>query len=140
MTASAAAAGIAPAVIYDHFSSKKALHLEFLTRHARAMVEATTRLPAGGSGEEVVRRSTDAFFRYVEQNRYAWRMLFRDPPADEQIAAIHAGTHHRGTAPLAALTPLAPPPRLPPRIPPPRPDQMIARAIKSANDGLPAWC
>src|SRR5260370_5926480 len=82
MTAIAAAAGIAPAVIYDHFSSKKDLHLELLTRHARAMVEATPRLPAGGSGEEVVRRSTGAFFRHVEQNRYASQKLFRDTPDD----------------------------------------------------------
>src|SRR5260221_11573930 len=75
MTAIAAAAGIPPAVIYDHFSSKKDLHLELLTRHARAMVEAATRLPAGGTGEEVVRGGTAACFRDGEQNGYACRML-----------------------------------------------------------------
>src|SRR6516225_297532 len=103
MTAIAAAAGIAPSVIYDHFSSKKALHLELLTQHAAAMVEATTGLPAGGSGKDLVRRGTEAFFAYVEDNRYAWRMLFRDPPTDEQIAAIHADIHRRGTTAIAAL-------------------------------------
>ena len=139
MTAIAAAAGIAPSVIYDHFSSKKDLHLELLTRHARALVEATTRVPAGPSGEELVRRGTDAFFTYVEHNRFAWRMLFRDPPADEQIAAIHAGIHQRGTAAIAALIHTAPALRLPPGIPRERADQMIARAIKSGNDGLAAW-
>jgi AcrR family transcriptional regulator len=139
MTAIAAAAGIAPSVIYDHFPSKKDLHLELLTLHARAMVEATTRVPAGGSGEEVVRRSTDAFFAYVEQNRFAWRMLFRDPPADEQTAAIHADIHQRGTAAIATLIHLAPALRLPPGIPRERADEMIARAVKSANDGLAAW-
>ena len=139
MTAIAAAAGIAPSVIYDHFSSKKDLHLELLTRHARAMVEATSRVPAGRTGEELVRRGTEAFFAYVEQNRFAWRMLFRDPPADEQIAAIHAGIHPRGTAAIAALIHLAPALRLPPGIPRERADQMIARAIKSGNDGLAAW-
>lgn len=139
MTAIAAAAGIAPSVIYDHFSSKKDLHLELLTRHARAMVEATTRVPAGGGGEELVRRSTEAFFTYVEQNRYAWRMLFRDPPADEQIAAVHAGIHQRGTAAIAALIHLAPALQLSQGIPRQRADQMIARAIKSGNDGLAAW-
>jgi len=139
MTAIAAAAGIAPSVIYDHFSSKKDLHLELLTRHARALVEATTRVPAGPSGEELVRRGTEAFFTYVEHNRFAWRMLFRDPPADEQIAAIHAGIHQRGTAEIAALIHTAPALRLPPGIPRERADQMIARAIKSGNDGLAAW-
>jgi hypothetical protein len=66
-------------------------------------------------------------------------MLFRDPPADEQIAAIHAGIHQRGTAAIAALIHLAPALRLPPDIPRERADEMIARAIKSGNDGLAAW-
>ena len=139
MTAIAAAAGIAPSVIYDHFSSKKDLHLELLTRHARAMVEATTRVPAGESGEDLLRRGTEAFFRYVEQNRFAWRMLFRDPPADERIAALHADIHRRGTAAIAALIHTVPALQLPPGIPRERADEMIARAIKSGNDGLAAW-
>jgi len=139
MTAIAAAAGIAPSVIYDHFNSKKALHLELLTQHAAAMVEATTRQPAGGSGKDLVRRGTEAFFAYVEDNRYAWRMLFRDPPADEQIAAIHADIHRRGSAAIAALIHRAPALRLPPVIPRERADEMIARAIKSGNDGLATW-
>jgi AcrR family transcriptional regulator len=139
MTAIAAAAGVAPSVIYDHFTSKKDLHLELLTRHARALVEATTGLPAGGSGEELVRRSTEGFFGYVEQNRFAWRMLFRDPPADEQIAALHVGIHQRGAAAIAALIHTAPVLRLPPGIPREQADEMIARAIKSGNDGLATW-
>jgi AcrR family transcriptional regulator len=139
MTAISAAAGIAPSVIYDHFSSKKDLHLELLTRHALAMVEATTRVPAGESGEELVRRNTETFFTYVEQNRFAWRMLFRDPPADEQIAAVHNDIHRRGTAAIAALIHMAPALQLPPGIPRAQADQMIARAIKSGNDGLAAW-
>src|SRR5258708_17656488 len=102
MTAIAAAAGIAPSVIYDHFSSKKDLHLELLARHARAMVEATTRVPAAGSGEELVRRSTEAFFSYVEQNRYACPMPFRDPPAAQQIPPVPPAIHHRRTPPNAA--------------------------------------
>jgi len=139
MTAIAVAAGIAPSVIYDHFSSKKDLHLELLTRHARAMIEATTRVPAAGSGEALLRRGTEAFFRYVEQNRFAWRMLFRDPPADQQIAAIHAEIHDQGTAAIAALIHGALTLRLPPGIPRERADEMIARATKSGNDGLAAW-
>jgi len=139
MSSIAAAAGIAPSVIYDHFASKSALHIELLTRHARAMVEATTHLPAGETGEDLVRHSTDAFFGYVEQNRYAWRMLFRDPPADVQTAAIHEEIHQRGTAAIAALIHLAPMMRLRSGLPRELADNMLARAIKSANDGLAAW-
>jgi AcrR family transcriptional regulator len=139
MTGIAAAAGIAPSVIYDHFGSKRDLHLELLSQHARAMIEATTTPRAGESGEELVRRSTDAFFSFVEQHLYAWRMLFRDPPADEQIAAIHAGIHQQGTAAIAKLIHQAPALRLPPSIPRGQADEMLARALKSSNDGLAAW-
>jgi len=139
MTGIAAAAGIAPSVIYDHFGSKRDLHLELLSLHARAMIEATTTPYAGESAEELVRRTTDAFFGFVEQHRYAWRMLFRDPPADEQIAAIHARIHREGTAAIAGLVHQAPALRLPPGIPRRRADEMVAQAIKSSNDGLAAW-
>jgi AcrR family transcriptional regulator len=139
MTGIAADAGIAPSVIYDHFGSKRDLHLELLSRHARAMIEATTTPHAGESGEELVRRSTDAFFGFVERHRFAWRMLFRDPPADEQIAAIHARIHRQGTEAIARLIHQAPVLRLGPGIPRRQADEMLARAIKSSNDGLAAW-
>ncbi len=139
MTGIAAAAGIAPSVIYDHFASKRDLHLELLSQHARAMVQATTRLRPGESGGELVRRSTEAFFSFVEQNRYAWRMLFQDPPADDQIAAVHARIHREGTAAIAGLISLAAALRLPPGIPRELADEMLARVIKSGNDGLAAW-
>jgi hypothetical protein len=86
-----------------------------------------------------VRRSTDAFFSFVEHHRYAWRMLFRDPPADEQIAAVHTRIHQQGTAAIARLIHQAPALRLPPGIPCGQADEMLARAIKSGNDGLAAW-
>jgi AcrR family transcriptional regulator len=139
MNSIAAAAGVAPSVIYDHFASKRDLHIELLTLHAREMVEATTRLPAGETAEDLVRRGTDAFFGYVEQNRYAWRMLFRDPPADAETAAIHEGIHQRGAEAIAALIHLAPVTALPAGLPRELADDMLARAIKSANDGLAAW-
>jgi AcrR family transcriptional regulator len=134
----AAAAGIAPSVIYDHFPSKRDLHLELLSKHVRQLIEATT-LDAEGSAEAVVRRSTEAFFSFVEQHPYAWRMLFRDPPADEEIAALHARIHRQGTAAIAGLVHRAPAVNLPAGIPRERGDEMLARAIKSSNDGLAAW-
>ena len=139
MTDIAAASGIAPSVIYDHFSSKRELHLELLSQHARAMVEATTGLRPGESGKDLIWRSTDAFFRFVEENPYAWRMLFRDPPADEQIAAVHAEIHRHGTAAIAGLIGLAPSLRIAAGLPRERADELLAHAIKSANDGLAAW-
>ncbi len=110
MTDIAAAAGIAPSVIYDHFASKRDLHRELLSRHAHALIEATT-----------------------------WRMLFRDPPADDEIAAVHARIHRHGTAAIAGLIHLAPVLHLPAGVARERGDEMLARAMKSTNDGLAAW-
>ena len=138
MTDIAAAAGIAPSVIYDHFPSKRDLHLELLSGHIRQLIEATT-LDAEGSVEAVVRRGTEAFFSFVEQHPYAWRMLFRDPPADAQIAALHAQIHRQGAAAIAGLVHRAPAADLPAGIPRERADEMLAQAIKSSNDGLAAW-
>lgn len=103
------------------------------------MVEATTQVPAGETGEDLVRHSTDAFFGDVEQNRYAWRMLFRVPPAGTQTAAIHEGIQQRGTAAIASLIHLAPMMSLPAALSRELADHMLARATKSANDGLAAW-
>ena len=139
MTGIAAVAGIAPSVIYDHFGSKRDLHIQLLTQHAGALVESTTRLPADGTGAELLRAGTEAFFSFVEQHRYAWRMLFWDPPADEEIAAIHARIHRHATAAIARLIHRMPALGLPQGIPRERADEMLARAIKSSNDGLAAW-
>jgi AcrR family transcriptional regulator len=135
----ARAAGIAPSVVYDHFDSKRALYLELLNQHALAMIEATTRLPAGGPPEDLVTRSTGAFFGFVEANPFAWRMLFRDPPANEHIAAVHARIHAQGAAAIARLISLAPALHPSADMPRERAAEMLASAIKSGNDGLAAW-
>ena len=134
----AAAAGIAPSVIYDHFGSKRDLHLELLAMHVRQAIAAVTSNEEGPA-ETVARRSTEAFFSFVEQHPYAWRMLFRDPPADEEIAAVYARIHRQATATIAGLVHLAPVLHLPAGIPRERADDMLAHAIKSSNDGLAAW-
>src|SRR5689334_7225765 len=108
----AADAGIAASVIFDHFATKRDLHLELLNQQAAALVAATTTPPVGRSGEDLVRHATDAFFRFVEENPYAWRMLFRDPPADEQTAAVHAAIHRRSVAAIVGMIALAPELRL----------------------------
>jgi hypothetical protein len=61
------------------------------------------------------------------------------PPADTQTAAIHEGIHQRGIAAIASRIHLAPTMSLPAALSRELADHMLARATKSANDGLPAW-
>src|SRR5262249_30651573 len=104
----AADAGIAASVIYDHFATKRDLHLELLNQQASAMAAAPTPPPAGPSGEDLARHATAAFFRFVEETPSAGRMLFRDPPADAETAAVHAAIHRRNVAAIVGMIALAP--------------------------------
>ena len=134
----AAASGISPSVIYDHFASKKDLHLALLNQHGSALIKATAE-HAADNGEDLLRLCTETFFSFVEKHPYAWRMLFRDPPADDEIAAVHARVHRHGAAAIAGLIRLVPALDLPPGIPRETADEMLAQAVKSSQDGLAAW-
>ena len=83
----AAVAGVSRPVVYDHFGSKKELHLVLLERERDRILEHVTgELAASATPEERVARALDAFYAYVEANPYAWRMLFRDTANDSETA------------------------------------------------------
>src|SRR5581483_5605938 len=64
----AVAAGITPAVIYDHFASKAQLVIELLERYTaellRAVGTAVQEAPPGAAAQ--LRAGVEAFFAYVE--------------------------------------------------------------------------
>ncbi len=86
----AAASGVTPPVVYDHFASKLDLHRRLLERHY-ADLRGVWR--AQLQGEEppgrAVPRAVDAWFAYVEAHPYAWRMLFRDTTGEPEVRAAH---------------------------------------------------
>jgi AcrR family transcriptional regulator len=135
----AAAAGIAPSVIYDHFPSKQKLHLALLDLHGRAVIAASTRPDRDADPYELMHRSVEAFFAFVEVHPYLWRMLFRDPPADGEIALAHGRIHNHAIKAMAAMIASAPKLSLSAPLPRARANELVALAIKSANDGLAAW-
>jgi AcrR family transcriptional regulator len=84
----AAAANVTKPIIYRHFPSKKALHLALLAKHRDRLAHSA--LAAGeGSVEERLPSMLDAWFSYVEEHPYTWRMLFRDTTGDPEIQAFH---------------------------------------------------
>lgn len=135
----AAGAGIAKSVVYDHFRSKQALHIELLRRQAEALVAHAARRFDVDSPEALLRANTAAFFEFVEQHPFAWRMLFREPAERPAILQVHHEIQRQSTRALAELIDLYPSARLLAQIPRREANEMLAETIKSTNNALAAW-
>lgn len=83
-------AGVTAPVVYDHFPSKRELHRHLLERHF-AELRALWREHLAGeeSPEQRIPRAIDAWFAYVQEHPYAWRMLFRDTTGEPEVRAAH---------------------------------------------------
>jgi AcrR family transcriptional regulator len=103
LEAIAQAAGITRPVIYDHFASKAELHIALLHKQTEQLLGSVGRAVAGApdAPETRLRAGIAAFFAFVEEHPFAWRMIFRDPPADGDIAAAHRQIQDQATAAIA---------------------------------------
>jgi AcrR family transcriptional regulator len=82
--------GISKALIYEHFSSKQQLYAELLEQHAGELFERLGAAieEAGRAGAARLAVGLDAFYRFVEEHRVAWRMLFREANDPEMVAVL----------------------------------------------------
>jgi AcrR family transcriptional regulator len=137
----ARAAGITPAVIYDHFPAKSELAIELLERQTEALLSFVTEAlqAAPERPEERMRAGVDAFFRYVEEHRFAWRLLFRDPPSDPDVAAAYRDLNGRATGAIAVFIEMGADGALAAFEQPERAAEMFAEALKAAQNGLASW-
>jgi AcrR family transcriptional regulator len=96
--------GVSVPVLYDHFRSKQDLHRRLLERHF-ADLRGIWREHAlrEGPPEERMRASFDAWFAYVQDHPYAWRMLFRDTSGDPAVEATHREVAAQSRAALVPL-------------------------------------
>lgn len=88
----AEAAGISKALVYQHFESKDELYMEVMRSFQHKITEQV--LPAWAQDlpqEERFWRGFVAFFEFVDQNREAWGVLYRD--AVEIDNAMVKGIH-----------------------------------------------
>ncbi len=92
----ARAAGVSPPVLYDHFPSKLALYEAVIDSHFANLRAVWSRFPAAELTTETITASFDAWFAYVEANRDAARILFREP--GEAAAAVHRAVTERSRA------------------------------------------
>jgi AcrR family transcriptional regulator len=129
------AAGVTKQLVYQHFDSKKALHMALLAKHRDGVLG---RLAAGmsrpGPLAERIERTTDEWFAYVEENPYAATMLFRDTTGDPEVQAFHQELHATARTANAALLRSEPGLDIPEeRIEP------LAEFVRSAITGLALW-
>lgn len=132
------AAGVTIPVLYDHFASKKQLHIGLLEQQGDALIAAVSSV-SGDSPEALMRHSVDAFFSYVEEHPFAWRMLFREPPVEPDIAAAHARVMGRARAAIAGLLALTPRWKTSSALGREQQLEVLAEGTKSAINGLAAW-
>ena len=73
----AAAAGVTKPVLYQHFPSKRALFVELLADVGRQLLDELTEATSrANTGRERVEVGFSAYFRFVTNNRAAFRLLF----------------------------------------------------------------
>jgi AcrR family transcriptional regulator len=133
-------AGVVASVIYDHFESKADLHVQLLQLHGESLIQRSIEAVEVGEPETMLRSSIELYFRLVEEDPFVWRFMFRDPPAEPEIAATWARIHDAATAGIAALLRAG------------GPDVeffagadaetaawMLAKASQSATNGLAQW-
>ncbi len=133
-------AGVVASVIYDHYGSKRELAVELFEQHGAAIVERTITDVDAADPRELVYASTDLFFRFVEEDPFIWRFLFRDPPTDPRIAAVHRRIHDLAAEGIAAMIRrTVPPQELFGGIPYERATLMIAKASQQSTQGLAQW-
>jgi len=132
-------AGVAGSVIYDHFPSKAALHIELLENQGDAVIAYSAQALKDEPADQLTRRTISAFFEFVERHPFAWRMLFRDPPADPDIAAAHRRVQDRATQAIAALFATQAELHTSVSLPRAQVNEMLGETAKSAINGLAGW-
>lgn len=133
-------AGVVASVIYDHFSSKRELQIELIRVHGDAMIERTITSITPADPLEMWREGIDIYFRGVEEDPFAWRFLFRDPPGDPMIAEAWWACHNRATEGIAALIRHGVPNLAElSGMPAEQASWMLAKLSQSATNGLAQW-
>lgn len=87
----ATAAGVSRTVLYDHFPSKLELFKQLLRTEQQEVINyLSAAFDSPGTTEDRWRAAFDAFFRFVEEQPLAWRLLFpRRPPLDDDAARAY---------------------------------------------------
>jgi AcrR family transcriptional regulator len=135
LDAVAGAAGVTKPILYRHFESKRALHMALLAKHRDELLGTlAASVATDGPLERRLPMILDAWYGYVENHPYAWRLLFRDTTGDPEIEAFHAELRASARALNVSLIEAEPELELPAEQIEP-----LAELIRSATTGLAIW-
>ena len=135
----AQAAGISKALIYEHFPSKKDLHVSLLDMHVQELFERlTVNAATQDPGDIRLRNGIDAFFGWVEERRAPFRMLFRDAVEPEVAEVLHRVQEQAANA-VAALLATEPATRVPGAGDRRQGITMLAQQLTGAMQSLALW-
>lgn len=99
----ATAAGISKALIYEHFPSKRDLHVSLLEGHVQDIfMRLAQTADTDDPGEVRLRNGVNAFFEWAEKNPAAFRLLFRDT-FESDVADVLNRLQNQATGAIAAL-------------------------------------
>ena len=132
-------AGISKALIYEHFPSKRDLHVSLLERHVQEIFERlAVAADTSDPGEVRLRAGVDAFLGFVEERSAAFRMVFRDA-VEPEVAEVVAAVQMQAAAAVAGM--IAAEPRAP-RGDPERDRlaiEMLAQQLTGGVQSLALW-
>ena len=127
--------GVSVPVVYDHFASKLELYRRLLERSRNALLEMWgAHLFGDDPPEQRIPRAIDAWARFVEDNRDAARMYFREVAGDDAAEAVHKEIRDQARVALGVLLGrLVDEPRGQERL------EMAGEVIRAGLVGLAIW-
>lgn len=130
-------AGITKTTLYDHFGSKREMHLAVLEmQRDDALRTVLPKIAVDLPPREAVANALDVFFAWAEENPNSWRLLFGESYGDLDIARRHRELQSEAFLAIAAAVLGVRKPRgarARARL------QMVAEVIGGAVHGLARW-
>lgn len=139
MRAIARAAGVTTPVVYDHFPSKRELHVALLDEQEAALRAHQSRERELEPGPELMRALLDDFFSWVEAHPDAWRMLFLDTPTDPEVRVAQRHAQQRSIAQILSFAALRPGSGETAGLDREAVDLLLARSVYAVGNELAAW-
>jgi AcrR family transcriptional regulator len=139
MRAIARGAGVTTPVLYDHFPSKRALHIALIDHHAAAIRAHQERNRDVPVGRPLAHALFADFFEWVQANPYGWRILFHDAPTDPETALALERARRLAAGQIASFLALAPDLHTQSQADRPLTEEIVAHGVYGLINSLAAW-